>query len=113
MKATTNSVASITNDMCPTSVGNADDIMLTSSSQNKGVHINYSTPTNKDPLEGKTTAVIAVMRGKPKHGYHRHCSNKHSKLMLVRVLLAVRQWFWRTPSLCEQGQIHADSVLKN
>jgi hypothetical protein len=61
--------------------------MLTSSSQNKEVHINYSTLPNKDPPEGKTTAVIAVMRGKPKDGYHCHHSNKHFRQKLVRVLL--------------------------
>jgi hypothetical protein len=27
------------------------------------------------------------MRGKPKHGHHRHCSNKHYKQKLVQVLL--------------------------
>ncbi len=27
------------------------------------------------------------MRGKPKDDYHRHCSNKHYKQKLVRVLL--------------------------
>jgi hypothetical protein len=83
MKATPNTVASNTNDMCPTSVGNADDVIVTSSSQNKGVHINYSTPTCKDPPEGKTTAVIAVIRGKPKDGYHRNRSSKHYKRTLV------------------------------
>jgi hypothetical protein len=42
---------------------------------------------NKDPLEGKTTAIVAVMRGKPKHGHHCHRSNKHYKQKLVLVLL--------------------------
>jgi hypothetical protein len=32
---------------------------------------------NKDPPEGKTTAIIAVIRGKPKNGHCRHRSNKH------------------------------------
>ncbi len=58
-----------------------------SSSQNKELHIYYSTTTNRDPWESKTTAEIAVMRGKPKDGYHRHCSNKHYEQKLVRVLL--------------------------
>ncbi len=40
-----------------------------------------------DPPEGKTTAVVAVMRGNQKHGYHRHRSNKHDKKQIVRVLL--------------------------
>jgi hypothetical protein len=61
--------------------------MLTSSSQNKGTHVDYSTPPNKDPPESKTTAVIAVMRGKPKDGYHHLHSNKHYKQKLVQVLL--------------------------
>ena len=46
-----------------------------------------STPENNNPSEGKTTAIVAVMRGKPKEGYHRHRSNKHYKKKLVRVLL--------------------------
>jgi hypothetical protein len=58
-----------------------------SSSQNEGLHVNYSTHTNKDPPEGKTTAVIVVMKGKPKDGYHCHRTNKHYKQKLVRVLL--------------------------
>jgi hypothetical protein len=62
MKATPNTIASNTNDVCPMSVSNADDITVTSSSQNKELHINYSTPTSKDPPEGETMAVIAVIR---------------------------------------------------
>jgi hypothetical protein len=38
-------------------------------------------------LEGKTTAVIAVMRGNPKDGYTHLHSNKHCKQRIVRVLL--------------------------
>ncbi len=73
--------------MCLTSFSKVDDAMMTSSSQNKGIHVYYSTPTNKDPPEGKSTVVIAVMRGKPKDGYHHHCSNKHYKQKLLPVLL--------------------------
>ncbi len=87
MKAIPNIVASNNDDVCPTSVSNTHDISVTSSRQNEGSHINYSTSTSKDPPEGKPTAVIAVMRGKPKDGYHRHHSNKHCKWMLVWVLL--------------------------
>jgi hypothetical protein len=47
---------------------------------------NSVTP-NKDPPEGKTTAIVAVMRGRPKHSHHRQRSNKHYKQKLVRVLL--------------------------
>jgi hypothetical protein len=57
------------------------------SNQNEGIHVNYSTPTNKDPPEGKTMAIIAVMKGKPKDCYHCCRSNKHSKQKCARVLL--------------------------
>ncbi len=64
--------------------------MLMSSCQNKEVHVNYSTLPNKDPPEGKTTAVIAVIRGKTKDDYHHHCSNKNYKQKIVRVLCKLR-----------------------
>jgi hypothetical protein len=51
------------------------------------LHVNYSTPSSRDPPEGKLTAVIAVMRGKPMEGYHCKCSKKHYKQTLVRILL--------------------------
>jgi hypothetical protein len=41
----------------------------------------------KDPPEGRTTAIVAVMRGRPKQGHHRQHSNKHYKQKLVQVLL--------------------------
>ncbi len=41
----------------------------------------------KDPPEDKTPAVVAVMRGRPKHSHHCQCSNKHYKQKLVRILL--------------------------
>ncbi len=47
--------------------------------------MNHST----HPPEGKTIAVAAVMRGKPKDGYHHHHSNKHYKQTLVQVLFEV------------------------
>ncbi len=71
----------------PLMLSKADDIMLTSPSQSKDVHDNNSTPTASNPPEGKTTAVIAVMRGNPKDGYTRLRSNKHCKQMIVWVLL--------------------------
>jgi hypothetical protein len=77
IKATPTEIASNQDDAHPASYSNADDIMLTSSSQSKDVHDNYSTPTTSNPLEGKITAVIAVMRGNPKDGHTRQCSNKH------------------------------------
>ncbi len=60
---------------------------MTSPSQSEDVHDSYSTLTTQNPPEGKTTAVITVMRGKPKDGYHHHRSNKHYKHKLVWVLL--------------------------
>ncbi len=87
IKATPTVITCNYDDVCPMSFSNAGDILLTSSSQNKGLHVNYSTPTNKDPPEGKPTAVIALMRGKPNDGYLPDQSNKHSKQKLVRVLL--------------------------
>ena len=46
-----------------------------------------STPENNNLPEGKTTVIVAVMRGKPKEGYHRHRGSKHYRKKLVRVLL--------------------------
>ncbi len=70
-------------------LSDADDIMLTSQSKSKNVHSNNSTPTTSNPPEGRTTAVIAVMRGNPKakDGYTRLRSNKHCKQRMVRILL--------------------------
>jgi hypothetical protein len=53
----------------------------------QGVHDNNSTPTASNPPEGKTRTVIAVMRGNPKDGYTRQCSNKHCKQRIAQVLL--------------------------
>ncbi len=73
--------------MSTRSVSKASDVMMTSSSQKEGILKKKSILPNKDPPEGKTTAVVAVMRGRPKHSHHRQCSNKHGKQKLVRVLL--------------------------
>jgi hypothetical protein len=62
-----------------TSVSDGDDVMMMSSTQNKTKMVNYSNLVKGNPLEGKTTAVVAVMRGNSKHGYPRHRSNKHYK----------------------------------
>ncbi len=70
-----------------TSVSDDDDVMMMSSTQNESNKVNHSTLVKGDPPEGKTTAVVAVMRGISKHGYHRHRSNKHYKKKIVRVLL--------------------------
>jgi hypothetical protein len=85
IKATPTKIASDPDDVSATSVSNADDVMTASSSQNKEIHCNHSILPKKDPPEGKTTAIIAVMRGKPKDDYHRHCSIKLYKQ--VQVLL--------------------------
>jgi hypothetical protein len=68
-------------------LSNADDVMLMSPSKSEDVHNNNSTPTASYPPEGKTIAVIAVMRGYPKDGYAQLRSNKHCKERMVRVLL--------------------------
>ncbi len=56
----------------------------------KEIHVSNSTSEKNNPPEGKATAIVAVMRGKPKEGYHRHSSNKHFKKKLVWVLLDSR-----------------------
>jgi hypothetical protein len=61
--------------------------MMTSSSQKEGILKKRSIIPKKDPPEGKITAIVAVMRGRPKHGHHRQRSNKHYKQKLGRVLL--------------------------
>jgi hypothetical protein len=55
----------------PLMLRNADDFMLTSPSKIEDVHVNNSTPTASNPTEGRTTAVIAMMRGNPKDDYTR------------------------------------------
>jgi hypothetical protein len=67
-----------------------DDITIASSTKAKEIHMSNSTPEKNNPPEEKTTAIVAVMRGKPKDGYHHHGSNKHFKNKLVRVLLDSR-----------------------
>jgi hypothetical protein len=71
----------------PLTRGNADDVTMMSSYQSKEVHNNHSTLTASNPLEGSTTAVVAVMRGNPRDGYTCHHSNKHCKQNIVQVLL--------------------------
>ncbi len=87
IKATPTTIASDSNDAGTTSVSKASDFMMISSSQKEGILKKKSILPNKDPPEGKTTAVVAVMRGRPKHSHHRQRSNKHYKQKLVRVLL--------------------------
>jgi hypothetical protein len=71
----------------PLTFSDADNVMLTSPSKSKDVHVNHSTPTASNPSESRTTAVIAVMRGNPKDGYTCQRSNKHCQQKIVRVLL--------------------------
>ena len=87
IKATPTSIASKSDDISTTAVSEAGDVMMTSSDQNCELLSNMKFLPNKDPPEGKTTAIVAVMRGRPKHGHHRLSSNKHLKKKLVRVLL--------------------------
>jgi hypothetical protein len=87
MKATPTSIASNSNDVSTASVSKAGDIMMTSSDQKGKLLEKNSVTSNKDPPEGKTTTIVAVMRGRPKHSHHRQCSNKHYNQKLVRVLL--------------------------
>ena len=80
-------VASDSNDVSTASVSKAGDVMMMSSDQ-KGKLLKemYCIPI-KDPPEGKTTAIVVVMRGRPKHSYHRQRNNKHYKQKIVRILL--------------------------
>jgi hypothetical protein len=87
MKATPTSIASDSNDISTASVSKAGDIMMTSSDQKGKLLKKNSVTPNKDPPEGKTTAIVAVVRGRPKHSHHRQRSNKHYKQKLVRILL--------------------------
>ncbi len=79
MKATPTTIASNSNEVSTTSVSKAGDIMMTSSSQKERILKKNSILPRKDPPEGRTTAIIAVMRGRPKHGHHHQRSNKHYK----------------------------------
>jgi hypothetical protein len=87
IKSTPTSIASNSNDVSTASVSKAGDVMMTSSSQKGKLLKKNSITPNKDPPEGRTTAIVAVMRGRPTHSHHRQCSNKHYKQRLVRVLL--------------------------
>jgi hypothetical protein len=87
IKAIPTSVASKSNDVSTASVSEADDVMMTSSDQKGKIPKETNFIPNKDPPEGKTTAIVAVMRGRPKHGHHCQRSNKHYKRKLVWVLL--------------------------
>ncbi len=87
MKATPTSIASNSNFVSTASVSKAGDVMMTSASHKEAILKKNSILPKKDPPEGKTTTIVAVMRCRPKHGHHHQCSNKHYKQKLVRVLL--------------------------
>ncbi len=97
IKATPTTLASNINGNSDTSVSDVNcegnmsfskavDVMMTSLEEIKGILLK-STLLNKDPPEGKTTALAAVMRVRPRLSHHRQGSNKHNKQKLVRVLL--------------------------
>jgi hypothetical protein len=87
IKATPTSIANNSDDISTASVSKAGDVMMTSSSQKGKILKKNSIIPNKDPPDGRTTAIVAVMRGRPKHGHHCQRSNKHHKQKLVQVLL--------------------------
>ncbi len=45
--------------------------------KNKGIRVAYHTPPTKDLLKSQTIALIAMMRGWSKDGYHLGRSNRH------------------------------------
>jgi hypothetical protein len=87
MKATPTIVASNSNDISTVSVSKTGDVMMMSSDQKGKLLKKKNVTPNKDPPESKTTAIVAVMRGRPKHSHHRQCSNKHYKQKLVWILI--------------------------
>ena len=70
IKSTPTTITSDSNDVSTASVSKAGDIMMTSSSQKEGILKKNSILPKKDPPEGRITAIVAVMRGKHKHGHH-------------------------------------------
>jgi hypothetical protein len=87
IKGTPTSIASDSDGLSTASVSKAGDVMMTSSSQKGKLLKKNSITPNKDPPEGRTIAIVAVMRGRPKHSHHRQRSINHYKQKLVRVLL--------------------------
>jgi hypothetical protein len=87
MKATPTTIVSNSNDRSTAPVSKAGDVMMTPSSQKEKILNKNGIVPKKDPPEGKTTAIVTVMRGRPKHGHHCQCSNKHYKQKIVWVLL--------------------------
>jgi hypothetical protein len=86
IKATSTSIASNSDEKSTVLVSEAGDVMMTSSSQKGKLLKKNSFTPNKDPPEGKTTTIVAVMMGRPKLVTTTN-GNKHYKQKLVRVLL--------------------------
>jgi hypothetical protein len=74
-KATPTTIASNSNDVRTALVSKAGDVMMTSSSKKAKILKKNSILPNRDPPEGRTTAITAVMRGKPRNGHHCQCNN--------------------------------------
>jgi hypothetical protein len=87
MKATPTIIDSNSDDVSTASVSKAGDTMMMSSSQKGKILKKNSIMPNKDPPEGRITAIVVVMKGRPKHSHHCQCSNKNYKQKLVWVLL--------------------------
>ncbi len=79
IKATPTSIASDFNEVSTASVSKAGDVMMTSSDQTGKLLKKKNVTPSKDPPEGKTTAIGAVMRGRSTHSHHRQHGNKHNK----------------------------------
>ncbi len=58
-------ITSNSNYVSTASISDAGDVMMMSPSQKKEVLNTNSILPNKDPPEGKTTAIVAVMSGRP------------------------------------------------
>jgi hypothetical protein len=83
MKATPTSIASNSNDVSTAPVSKVGDVMMRSSDQKGKLLKKKNVTPNKDPTEGKTTAIVAVMRGRPKHSHHRQHSTSETLVCLI------------------------------
>jgi hypothetical protein len=70
MKATPTTIASESNHASTASVSKDGDVMMTSASQKEGILKKNSILPKNDLPDGKITAIVAVMRGKSRHGHH-------------------------------------------
>ncbi len=69
IKATPTAIASNSNAVSTASVSKAGDVMMMSSNQKEGILKKNSFLPRKDLPEGRTTAIVAVMRGRPKRDH--------------------------------------------